>query len=134
MATIHATSVNYQEIGPELEINTEPSQTQPDEVLSIKEMLERHVRGLPVHGNEGVYLPEEIGYVPDLRSLDLTELEEYRDHYQSESKRIQKETDERTALAKKEADQEAALQEEIKQSHLKSKQPPKKTPDVESPS
>lgn len=120
------TFLNYREEAPEAQIFTEKSQTQPDEVLSIRQMLERHVRGLPVTGvNEGVYYPEEVGYVPDLKSLDLTEIEDYRDHYQTESKRIQTELDERTKLEKQAEADEKAIQEEIKQSHLKSKNPPK---------
>lgn len=132
MATKLTNWLNYAETGPELEINTEPSQTQPDEVLSIKEMLTRHVRGLPVDGGkEGVYYPEEMGYIPDLRTLDLTEIQDYQEHYQKESKRIQKELDERTAQQKKAEQEEAELQKQIKDEFKKSKN---KTPDVESPS
>lgn len=77
------TYLSYQEVEHIGEVNNLPSETQPDEVLSIREMLENHVRGLPVSGSsgEGVYLPEEVGYVPDLRSLDLTEIEDLRDQY-----------------------------------------------------
>ena len=80
--TLFNTWVNFKEESREEEINTLPSETQPDEVLTVREMLERHVRGLPISGNEqGVYLPTEVGYIPDYRSLDLTEIDEYRKHY-----------------------------------------------------
>lgn len=82
MSYLFNTWLNFREEEREEEINTLPSETQPDEVLTVREMLERHVRGLPVSGSEqGVYLPEEVGYIPDYRTLDLTEIDEYRKSY-----------------------------------------------------
>lgn len=82
MSTLFNTWVNFREEERTEEINNLPSETQPDEVLTVREMLERHVRGLPVSGSEqGVYLPEEVGFIPDYRTLDLTEIEEYRNSY-----------------------------------------------------
>lgn len=82
MSTPFNTWINFKEEVREEEVNTLPSETQPDEVLTIREMLERHVRGLPMHGNEqGVYLPEEVGFIPDYRTLDLTEIDEYRNNF-----------------------------------------------------
>jgi hypothetical protein len=82
MSYLFNTWLNFREEERQEEINTLPSETQPDEVLTVREMLERHVRGLPISGNEqGVYLPEEVGYIPDYRTLDLTEIDEYRQKY-----------------------------------------------------
>lgn len=82
MSYIFNTWLNFREEERTEEINTLPSETQPDEVLTVRQMLERHVRGLPVSGSEqGVYLPEEVGYIPDYRTLDLTEIDEYRQQY-----------------------------------------------------
>lgn len=82
MSYIFNTWLNFREEEREEEVNNLPSETQPDEVLTVREMLERHVRGLPVSGSEqGVYLPEEVGYIPDYRTLDLTEIDEYRQQY-----------------------------------------------------
>lgn len=55
--------------------------TQPDEVLSVSEMLQRHVRGIPVNSSfgPGEYYPEELGFVPDVSSMDLSEIDEMRD-------------------------------------------------------
>lgn len=82
MSYLFNTWLNFREEERTEEFNTLPSETQPDEVLTVREMLERHVRGLPVSGSEqGVYLPEEVGFIPDFRTLDLTEIDEYRKSY-----------------------------------------------------
>lgn len=82
MSYLFNTWLNFREEERTEEVNTLPSETQPDEVLTVREMLERHVRGLPVSGSEqGVYLPEEVGFIPDYRTLDLTEIDEYRKSY-----------------------------------------------------
>lgn len=86
--TTFRTWINFKEEDHKGEKNTLPSKTQPDEVMSIKEMIIRHARGLPIHANEGVYLPEEIGYIPDIKTLDLTEIAEYRDQYQQSIERL----------------------------------------------
>lgn len=82
--TIHRTFLNYREEGPQGEKNNLPSETQPNEVLSIKEMLANHVRGIPQHsgsGGQGHYYPEEYGYIPDPRELDLTERSDIAQRY-----------------------------------------------------
>lgn len=120
MSTIFRTSINFQEEvheSPET-AHLFPSETQPDEVLSIKQMLERHVRGLPVDGEktDGQYYPPEIGYIPDLKELDLTEIEEYRDYYaelvtkaDEQIKKQQAEEAEQAAARKKEEEEDKAL-------------------------
>lgn len=90
MATIFKTVYNSRETPDLGEVNTLPSETQPDKVMTIKEMLARHVRGLPVSGGSGfVDIPEEVGYIPDIRSLDLTEIDEYAKHFKEVSETIQ---------------------------------------------
>lgn len=87
--TIFKTWINYREEQPQMEVFTLPSLTQPDEVLTVREMLERHVRGLPIFQNQnGHYLPEELGYIPDYREMDLTEIDEYRDYYKQTIQRL----------------------------------------------
>lgn len=63
-----------------MEKNTQPSETQPEDVMTITEMLNRHVQGLPVTGGHGFSdFPDELGYIPDdINSLDLTEIDELR--------------------------------------------------------
>lgn len=120
MSTIFRTSINFQEEVHESPETTHlfPSETQPDEVLSIAEMLSRHVRGLPVDGEktDGQYYPPEMGYIPDLKELDLTEMEEYRDYYaelvtkaDEQIKKQQAEEAEQAEARKKEEDEDKAL-------------------------
>jgi len=85
--------LNFKEVVHSGEVSTSPSLTQPDEVLSIREILANHVRGLPMNGSEGVYLQgddDDPDYFPDVSGLDLVEIEEYRDYYAKEAKRLKK--------------------------------------------
>lgn len=58
------------------EINSGVSMTVPDEALTVKEIISRFSRGLPV----GAHIPDfdEENDFPDPRTLDLTELDDYR--------------------------------------------------------
>lgn len=66
---------------PDGEYNEEPSLTQPDEVLTIREMLLRHARGIAPesHYQEPRYYDESMGFIPDLESMDLVDIQETRD-------------------------------------------------------
>lgn len=66
--------LNYHEFDNDNEINILPSMTIPDQVMSIREILDRFSRGLPTPQFNGVYEGEE--YFPDIRTLDLTERQE----------------------------------------------------------
>lgn len=67
------TGMTYRETGPQLEKNDLPSETQPDMTMSLQELLERHVRGLDVPQFPGNF-EEEGEYIPDPRSLDLSDI------------------------------------------------------------
>lgn len=97
MSTLFITSINYREHPQEMEENTLPSQTQPDEVMTIREMLTRHVRGLPVAGSsgQGMYYDEELGYVPSREELDLSEIDDYRQQWQDVVHRLQEQEKEK---------------------------------------
>lgn len=78
------TYLNFKEVAVIGEINNGKSRTQPDEVKSIKQMLIEHTRGiLPSSGSGGQpqYYPEEYGYIPDPRELDLSERKEMGERY-----------------------------------------------------
>lgn len=52
-----------------------PSQTVPDASLTIPQMIDRYVKGLPLMGNK---LPQfNESDLPDFNKMDLTELAEY---------------------------------------------------------
>lgn len=58
--------------------SNKPSMTQPDQALTIREILQRHTRNIPM--NIQVKVPEYSDeYTPDLKSLDLTDIERMQD-------------------------------------------------------
>lgn len=46
--------------------------TVPDQTLSLRTLLDRHTRGLPVPMNQGTYSDQDL---PDLNRLDFTEID-----------------------------------------------------------
>lgn len=55
------------------EVNSEPSMTVPDQTMSLRTILDRHARGLPITGvNEQPTYNEDAEGI-DLKSLDLSE-------------------------------------------------------------
>lgn len=58
------------------EVNTQPSQTLPDQTMSIPEILQRYARGLPItKGKVPIYQGEEDPFKGiDPKRLDLSEL------------------------------------------------------------
>lgn len=65
------------------EVNTQPSMTQPDQAMSIREILERFSRGLPIEGQK-VPIYDEENDLPDIKTLDLAERQELKENYQAE--------------------------------------------------
>lgn len=57
--------------------NSLPSQTEPDQTLSIKQLIERHVQGINVGVTtyEPYYTEEEI---PNFEQMDIEELHQYK--------------------------------------------------------
>lgn len=53
------------------------SQTVPDQSLSLRELVARHQRGIPMEGKAPIYDEEDFG--PDPRTMDLTEIQEELD-------------------------------------------------------
>jgi hypothetical protein len=79
-------SKNFQNDG---EKNFPPSLTIPDQTLSIKEILERYARGLPMDGKVPIYEGED-GDGIDPRRLDLSERAELQIQYTQELNEIKK--------------------------------------------
>jgi len=76
-------SLNAHEFPKNYEINDEPSMTVPDQTMSIRTILERYSRGLPVGGRLDEYYDEEDD-LPDPRTLDLAERQELAELYTKE--------------------------------------------------
>lgn len=92
------------------EKNKLPSMTVPDQTMSIKEILDRHTRGLPIAGQKiAFYDPEDD--MPDLSKMDLAERQEHMEAAAEEIKAIQ----EREETRKKEAAEKKAAKKEFKQ-------------------
>lgn len=68
-------SLNANEFEKNYKIFTQPSMTIPDQTMSIRTILERYARGLPIGGRTDEYYDEE-DTMPDYRTLDLTEIQE----------------------------------------------------------
>lgn len=56
---------------------TLPSMTVPDQVMSLKEILDRFARGLPLDGEKLPVWDGEDDYFPDLSKMDLVDRQEY---------------------------------------------------------
>lgn len=69
---------NY--VQEQFEVNDKPSMTIPDQTMSIREILTRYARGLPLGGGQDVYYDEE-DEMPDIRTMDLTDIADMRDEY-----------------------------------------------------
>lgn len=76
MPTLFTTWLNHQEEGADLEINNEPSETQPDMVMSLEELLIRSRGGQEVPTYNVQYDEDEDDFTPDPRTLDLVDYDE----------------------------------------------------------
>ena len=105
---------NHMDFPKDREHNYAPSLTVPGDALSLKELLERNARGLPLTGNgrESIYHGED--YIPDLRKMDLSEIHDLATANQQEIKSYH-DLQKRAALAEAAAKERKlqALQKEI---------------------
>jgi hypothetical protein len=69
-------SLNAKEFVSDGEINNLPSQTIPDQTLSVRELLVRYAKGLPLDGMRQPIWEGEDGDAIDPRRLDLAERQE----------------------------------------------------------
>lgn len=61
------------------EVNTAPSMTVPDQSLTIREIMQRYARGIPLDSGRVPMYQEDDEFVPDLERMDLAEIEAYLD-------------------------------------------------------
>lgn len=63
------------------EINNLPSCTIPGQVVPLRDLIRKYANGIPLVGNssEPMYYGDEI---PDPKSMDLSQLQEYREYLQ----------------------------------------------------
>lgn len=63
------------------QVFTMPSETIPDQSMSMRHILENHTRGLPIFGNnpkDAIWDDESRGINP--KSLDLVDIQNFNDH------------------------------------------------------
>lgn len=127
MTRTHYTYVQDDELSCETP-NNDPSMTQPDQNLSIQDLLYRHSRGLPINANmhQGEFFDTEIP-----RITDLTDLQTHRSALEAERDQIDsqlKEAEKQKKLLEKEEKAKKATQEPSKDSKTSTKdEPPQDT-------
>lgn len=108
------------------EINDEPSMAVPNQSLTVREILARHTRGLPVTGNINSYYDENEDdiYMPDIKTLDLSEIDDYKAKYADILKRRKKDIDDKAKADKAaEIEKYAAMERELEELRSKSTNP-----------
>jgi len=75
------TILNYKEYPGQ--VNKQKSLTVPDQAMSIKQIMERFARGLPVEKFQPIYednIDEESEFLPDPRTMDLADRQLYKEN------------------------------------------------------
>lgn len=89
------------------------SQTVPDQTMSVREIMSRYVRGLPISGQRvPVYNGEE--YVPDVRKMDLVDIQEAKEATQRRIAEMQEDLRKQDEKRKKKPAPAPKAQEEPK--------------------
>lgn len=109
-----ATNYNDVPVSRKPEINLEPSQTVPEQSMSVRELLTRYTTGQPMAGmREPVYNGDL--YVPDIAHMDLADRQTYLEELQDKNKNTVRELEE----------QNRKLEEDkLKELELKNTPPP----------
>jgi len=69
------------------QVNKQKSLTVPDQAMSIKQIMERFARGLPVEQFKPIYdenIDEDSEFIPDPRTMDLADRQAYAEAYREE--------------------------------------------------
>ena len=82
--------LNANEFPKKYEVNKKPSLTVPDQALTVREILNRFAKGIPMDTKATVYEDVELedDFLPDPRTLDLAERQQYADMVQEELNHI----------------------------------------------
>lgn len=64
---------NSHEFAKTYEKNTQPGLTVPDQAMTIREIMERYSRGLPLEGERVPVYDGEDEFEPDLKHMDLAD-------------------------------------------------------------
>jgi hypothetical protein len=80
-------SLNYEYQDQLGEVNTLPSMTIPDQTMSIRTIVDRYAKGLPVSAFTPIYEGEDF-YMPDPKTLDLVDRAELLENVKQEVESI----------------------------------------------
>ena len=70
------------------QINNKPSETVPDQTMTMREILIRYAKGLPIDGEKTPLWEDGEGYAKDPETLDLAEREELATQAREELQQI----------------------------------------------
>jgi hypothetical protein len=82
--------LNAQDFEKSYEQSTKPSMTIPDQALTVKEILQRFARGIPLEQHNAIYEDVESpdDFLPDPRTMDLAERQQYAEMVKEELNHI----------------------------------------------
>ena len=70
------------------EVNNQPSETVPDQTMTMREILTRYAKGLPIDGAKTPLWEDGEGFAKDPDTLDLAEREELATQAREELQQI----------------------------------------------
>lgn len=84
------TYLNRDEFPKKYKVFTMPSETVPDQSMSIRQILDRYARGLPLDAKTPIWDDnvDEDNFMPDPRRLDLAERQEFAESAAAELKAV----------------------------------------------
>lgn len=100
--------LNANMFGKDYETPKGESMTVPDQTMSMREIISRYARGLPINASmrQDAYY-DEFGEFPDTSNMDLAEVQALRLEYENElrdvNKRIREEKEKKAAADRKKA-------------------------------
>lgn len=90
----YRTHYNYSEYPSKPEVNNDPSETIPDQTMSLSEMVQRYASGLPLRGVKVPIYDGDDTDLPDLANMDLAEKQEIIEQAKEEWKELNRKFDE----------------------------------------
>lgn len=123
MTRAFKTPYNADHFPKDHQVFTQPSQTIPDETMTIDQIVRRFTKGLPLEGKQAVYLGEDE--IPDIKRMDLTEIDEYKQMLAEDIKHTANE------LKKQDAIKDNYRRKKQQEEKQKTSKPPQQITDVE---
>lgn len=102
------------------QVNNEPSMTVPDQSMTLRELLIRYAKGLPLEGAKTPVFEGEDGNEIDIEKLDLAEREELAEMARKELKDISERI--KTEVEKKKSKRRSTITDVEDQSENNEKQ------------